>query len=83
MDNFFLHILYNISICWKAECTNETLAIIYAYKNRFNNRSFYRLFATMPRTNVRAALTLKDFSEMQQTIQDIKDNKTWVKLKTY
>lgn len=77
MDNFFLHIFYNISICWKAECTNETSAIIYAY------RSFYRLFATMPRTNVRAALTLKDFSEVQQTIQDIQDNKTWVKLKTY
>lgn len=37
----------------------------------------------MPRTNVRAVLTLKDFSEAQQTIQDIKDNKTWVKLKTY
>lgn len=83
MDNFFLHILYNISIYWKAECTNETSAIIYAYKNRFNNRSFYRLFATMPCTNIRAALTLKDFPEVQQTIQDIKDNKTWVKLKTY
>lgn len=37
----------------------------------------------MPRTNVRAVLALKDFSEVQQTIQDIKDNKTWVKLKTY
>jgi hypothetical protein len=37
----------------------------------------------MPRTNIRAALTLKDFSEVQQTIQDIQDNKTWVKLKTY
>lgn len=83
MDNFFLHIFYNISICWKAECTNETSVIIYAYKNRFNNHSFYRLFATMPHTNIRAVLTLKDFSEVQQTIQDIQDNKTWVKLKTY
>lgn len=37
----------------------------------------------MPYTNIRAVLTLKDFSEVQQTIQDIQDNKTWVKLKTY